>query len=53
MLTIDTIPLNIKGKLITENGKLFLKFPIIHCQLSITTCFLCAAGGSGSDDRIC
>jgi hypothetical protein len=48
MLTIDTIPLYINGKLKAENEKLNFPFSIF---ISIT-CSLCAGDGSGSDGKI-
>jgi hypothetical protein len=50
MLTIDTIPLNINGKLKVENGKINPIFSILNSPFSIT-CFPYAADACGSDGR--
>ncbi len=53
MLTIDTIPLCINGKLKVENEKLkiYLHFPLSVFRFPLVTCFLCATDGSGSGDK--
>ena len=53
MLTIDTIPLCINGKLKVENEKLkiYLHFPLSVFRFPLTTCFLYALDGSGSGGK--